>query len=59
MMLAGCGGGDPVHNLPEASEALANAIESYILTDEIHYINLPKKHNGVPAKKEKIDLSRS
>jgi hypothetical protein len=52
-------GGDPVQPLPEAYDALAGAIESDILTDGIRYINPPKKQNDMPAKREKIDLSRS
>jgi hypothetical protein len=52
-------GGDPVHPLPEAYDTLACAIESDILTDGIRYINPPKAQSGMPAKKNKMDLSLS
>jgi hypothetical protein len=52
-------GGDPVNPLPEAYDALASTIESDILTDGVRYINPPKSQNDIPAKKNKMDLSRS
>jgi hypothetical protein len=52
-------GSDPVHPRREAYEALAAAIESDILTDDVKFANPPKTRNDNRAKKPRTDLSHS
>ncbi len=48
--LANCGGGDAVHPLPEAYDALTSAIERDILMENARYINPPSRLARVPPK---------
>jgi hypothetical protein len=52
-------GGDAVHPLLEAYGALAAAIESDILTDDVRYVNPPKNLGGPNPKKPQVDISKS
>jgi hypothetical protein len=52
-------GGDAVHPLPEAYDALTSAIERDILMEDARYINPPKQSGGGPSKRFRTDFSKT